>query len=204
MTEHRYRLSFTTGGLLLREAGVAAALYQREVDWSKVRTIIESENLLQGRTVASRHRLAREVIQRLAELTDDEIDLIVDATSAERGHLMWAAACRRYSLLGEFAEEVLRERFLVLAPELDHSDFDSFAHMKAMWHQELAALKESTYRKLRSNIFLMLREAGLLSDKGRITPAVLTERLIAVFANGIASDVRFFPTNESVAQRGGR
>lgn len=204
MTEHRYRLSFTTGGLLVREAGVAAALYQREVDWSKVRTMIESENLLQGRTVASRHRLAREVIQRLAELTDDEVDLIVDATSAERGHLMWAAACRRYSLLGEFAEEVLRERFLVLAPELDHSDFDSFAHMKAMWHQELAALKESTYHKLRSNVFLMLREAGLLSDNGRIIPAVLTERLIAVFANGTASDVRFFPTNESVAQRGGR
>ena len=39
-----------------------------------------------------------------------------------------------------------------------------------MWHEELAELKESTYRKLRSNVFLMLREAGLLSDNGRINP----------------------------------
>ena len=204
MTEHRYRLSFTTGDLLVREAGIAAALYQREGDWSKVRETLEAENLLQGRTVSSGHRVAREVVQRLAELTDDEIDLLVDATSVERGHLMWAAACRRYSLLGQFAEEVLRERFLVLAPVLDHSDFDSFAHMKAMWHEELSELKESTYRKLRANVFLMLREAGLLSDNGRIIPAVLTERLIAMFASSTASDVRFFPTTESVSPRSGR
>jgi hypothetical protein len=204
VTQHRYRLSFTTGGLLVREAGIVAPLYQREGDWSKVRATLDSENLLQGRTVSSGHRVAREIVQRLAELTNDEIDLLVDATSVERGHLMWAAACRRYSLLGEFAEEVLRERFLVLAPVLDHSDFDSFAHMKAMWHEELAELKESTYRKLRANVFLMLREAGLLSDNERIIPAVLTERLIAVFANSTESDVRFFPTTESMAPRGGR
>jgi len=202
--EHRYRLSFTTGGLLVREAGIAASLYQRLGDWTKVRTTLESENLLQGRTVSSGHRVAREVVQRLAALTDDEIDLLVDATSSERGHLMWAAACRRYDLLGEFAEEVLRERFLVLAPVLEHSDFDSFAHIKATWHDELAELKDSTYRKLRANVFLMLREAGMLSDSGNIVPAVLSDRLIAEFARSSACDVRFFPTNESLTPRGGQ
>ena len=204
MTESRYRLSFTVGGLLVREAGVAAPLYQRLGDWSKVRATLESENLLQARTVSSGHRLAREVVQRLAELTDDEIDLLADATSIERGHLMWAAACRCYSLLGEFAEEVLRERFLVLAPTLDPADFDSFVRTKAMWHEELAELKESTSRKLRANLFLMLREAGLLSDDGRINPVILTDRLAAVFAKRTASDVRFFPTNESATPRSGR
>ena len=204
MTEQRYRLSFTTGGLLVREAGIAATVYQREGDWSKVREFLETENLLQGRTVSSGHRVAREVVQRLAELTNDEIDLLVDTTSVERGHLMWAAACRRYSLLGEFAEEVLRERFLVLAPVLDHSDFDSFAHMKALWHEELAELKESTYLKLRANVFLMLREAGLLSDNGHIIPAVLTDRLTVAFSTSATGDVRFFPTTESISPGGGR
>lgn len=204
MTEHRYRLSFTAGGLLVREARVAASLYQQLGDWSKVRTTLESENLLQTRTVSTRHRIAREVVQRLAELTDDEIHLLVDVTSVERGHLMWAAACRRYSLLGEFAEEVLRERFLVLAPTLGHSDFDSFLRTKAMWHEELAELKESTFRKLRANVFLMLREAGLLSDNGHINPVMLTDRLAAGFANSTPSDIRFFPTNVSVSPGGGQ
>jgi hypothetical protein len=143
-------------------------------------------------------------VQRLAELTDTEIELLVDGTSVERGHLMWAAACRRYGLLGEFAEEVLRERFLVLAPTLDHSDFDSFMRTKAMWHEELGALKDTTYRKLRANVFLMLHEAGLLGDSGHITPVVLTDRLAAVFGSRSPSDVRFFPTNDPVAPEGRR
>ena len=126
MTLPRYRLSFTSGGLLVREAGVAAHLYQDLGDWAKVRARIDEENSLQARTVASARRLAREVVQRLSELTDTEIDLVVDATSAERGHLLWVAACRRYDLLGEFAEEVVRERFLLLAPTLSPEHFDAF------------------------------------------------------------------------------
>ena len=204
MDASRYRLSFTSGGLLIREAGVAASLYQRESDWAKVRSLLVSENLLQARTLSSGQRRAREVVQRLAEFSDVEVNLLVDSTSIERGYLMRAAACRRYALLGEFAEEVLRERFLVLAPSLDYSDFDSFVRTKAMWHNELAELKESTYRKLRTNVFLMLREAGLLGDNGHINPVLLTDRLIAIFGHGMSRDVRFFPTSESVSSGGGR
>lgn len=192
------------GGLLVRESAVVATLYRRLGDWAKVRAAIESENLLQARTVSSGRRLAREVVQRLAELTDDEIDLLADATSVERAHLMWAAACRRYALLGEFAEEVVRERYLVLAPTLDHSDFDSFMRTKAMWHEELAELKESTYRKLRSNVFLMLHELGVLDESGNTAPAVLTDRVAAAFSARATSDVRFFPTSLPTAATGGQ
>jgi len=204
MTEHRYRLSFTTGGLLVREADIAAPLYQRLCDWAKVREAIESENLLQARTVSSGQRLAREVVQRLTELTDGEIDLLTEASAAERGYLLWVAACRRYKLLGEFAEEVLRERFLVLASALDRADFDSFVRTKSMWHEELAELKASTSQRLRSNAFLMMHEAGLLGDGDHITPVVLTERLADMLDGRTPSDLRFFPTNEPVAAGGER
>jgi len=194
-----YRLSFTTGGLLVREADVAVPLYRTLSDWVKVRELIASENLFKTRTVSSGTRLAREVIQRLAELSAEELDLFVDATSVERGHLMWVAACRRYSLLGEFAEDVLRERFLLLTPTLDHAAFDSFIRTKAIWHQELDAIKESTYRKLRSNVFLMLHEGGMLSDNGQILQVVLTGRLAKLIAIRGNSDVRLFPMNAPVS-----
>jgi hypothetical protein len=185
----RYALSFTSGALLVREALVAAALYLREHDWARVRELIEEDNLLQSRTRSSGFRLAREVTQRLSVLSDTEIGLLVDATPTERGYLMWAATCRRYDLIGEFAEEVLRERFLVLGTTLDYGDFDSFIRGKALWHEEVADLKESTLRKLRSNVFRMLVEAGLLSDDGRIVQAVLSARL----KDALAGDIRFFP-----------
>lgn len=187
--EPRYALSFTSGALLVRDALVAAPIYLREHDWPKVREQLEADNLLQSRTRSSGFRLAREVTQRLAVLSQTEIEMLIDVTPTERGYLMWAAACRRYDLIGEFAEEVLRERFLVLATTLDYDDFDSFIRGKALWHEELAALKESTMRKLRSNIFRMLIEAGLLSEDGHILPAALSERL----ADTLGNDIRFFP-----------
>jgi hypothetical protein len=177
----------------MREALVAAPIYLREHDWSKVRELIEEDNLLQSRTRSSGFRLAREVAQRLSVLTDAEIELLIDATTSERGHLMWAAACRRYDLIGEFAEEVVRERFLILASRLDYDDFDSFVRGKSLWHEEVADLKASTLQKLRSTAFRMLVEAGLLTDDGHILQAVLSTRVADVLSARTPTDIRFFP-----------
>ncbi|WP_314191901.1 DUF1819 family protein [uncultured Arthrobacter sp.] len=197
----RYALSFTSGALLVREAAVVAPIYSNERDWAKVRAVIAGENLLQARTVASGFRLVREVIQRLAVLTDDEIKLLIEATSTERGHLLWAAACRRYDLVGEFAEEVVRERFLLLTPALDHNDFDSFLRSKSLWHSELSELKDSTRLKLRSNLFRMLKEAGLLSSGGLIQPAMMSQRVVSALSARTPNDLRFFPTAHDAAER---
>lgn len=196
MTDHatRYALSFTSGALLTREASVAVPLYLREHEWAKVRAAIEEDNLLQARTRSAGARLGREVVQRLAVLSGEELELLLDATPTERGHLMWAAACRRYALIGEFAEEVLRERFLLLTPTLEHGDFDSFLRGKALWHDELAELRESTLLKLRATLFRMLREAGLLAKDGRILRAMLSDRVATALAARPPSDLRFFPT----------
>lgn len=194
----RYALSFTSGALLMREALIVAPIFLREHDWAKVRQLIEEDNLLQARTVATGHRRSREVAQRLAVLTERELELLVDSTTSERGHLLWAAACRHYDLIGDFAEEVLRERFLLLTPTLDHDDFDSFIRSKALWHEEVAALKDSTLRKLRSNVFRMLVEAGLLTEDGRILQAVLSNRVADVLSARTPSDIHFFPTGGGV------
>ncbi len=126
----RYALSFTTGALLAREAALLAPVYIEQRDWEQVRDLAVKGNLLQARTHRTGVRLASETVQRLSVLADDEVDLLIKATASERAHLMWAAACRRYEFIGEFAEEVLRERFLLLASTLEYQDFDSFVRAK--------------------------------------------------------------------------
>ncbi|MET3769838.1 hypothetical protein ABIB15_002542 [Marisediminicola sp. UYEF4] len=190
----RYALSFTSGALLSREAVIAAPLYLRERDWARVRELIRENNLLQSRTTSSGFRLAREVAQRLAVLTDSELELLTEATATERAHLMWVAACRRYTLIGDFAEEVVRERFILLTPNLSYDHFDSFIRGKALWHSELADLKDSTMQKIRSTVFQMLTEASLLSGRGDILPAVPSERVLDALDAHTPSDVRFLPT----------
>lgn len=200
-TMPNYRLSFSVGGLFLREAAVAAPLYLRDLDWAAARAEIESNNLLQTRTTTSGQRMSRELVQRLGELTFDELQLLVDGTARERGHLMWIAACRRYALIGEFAEEVVRERFLLMTPDLGHDEFDAFIRQKALWHPELTELADSTYRKLRSNLFAMLREAELLSPVGRIVHSIPSARVTAALGERATADLRFFPMTDADIER---
>lgn len=196
----RYALSFTTGALLAREAALVTPVYVEERDWERTRDQAVKGNLLQARTHSTGVRLVRETVKRLSALGDDEVELLIDGTASERGYLMWAAACRRYGLIGEFAEEVLRERFLIFASRLGYEDFNSFVRTKALWHEELAEIKDSTLQKLRSNVFKMLHEAELLSDAGVIMPAVLSERVVAVLGSRSPSDLRFFPTQAKAVQ----
>ncbi|MCT1605414.1 DUF1819 family protein [Dermacoccus nishinomiyaensis] len=192
----RYALSFTSGALLAREAVIAAPLFLDVRDWGLVRDQLRSENMFQARTASSGFRLAREVAQRLAVLTDPELELLRDASPSERGHLMWVAACRRYAFIGDFAEEVVRERFLLLTPTLGYDDFDSFVRGKALWHPELAEVKDSTLQKLRSTVFRMLTEAGLLAG-GEIVNAALSERVRDALDAQLLSDLRYLPARDS-------
>lgn len=190
----RYALSFSSGGLLLREGEVVAETYLISRDWDETRAQAIEVNLLQTRTASSRARLTRETIQRLAVLTDRELELLTQASPTEQRHLMWAAACRRYDFIGDFAEEVLRERFLLMTPTLSVEDFDRFLTGKSLWHPELDELKPSTGQKLRATLFRMLQEAGLGTPDGNIVPAVLSERVAEALNSRAPSDIRFFPT----------
>lgn len=198
-TQSRYALSFSSGSLLMRESVVAVPIYLCERDWGAVRDRLQRENLLQARTFTSAQRRSRETVQRLEVLTDSELELLVDATSTERGHLLWTAACRRYALIGEFAEEVLRDKFLLLATSVTHDDFDAFVREKALWHEELSDLRESTLIKLRATLFRMLVEAGLISDTWAISQVLLSDRVVELLERRTPSDVRFFPTRIGLA-----
>jgi hypothetical protein len=196
-TDDRYALSFTTGGLLVLEAAVLAPIYTEHRDWVKVRDLAVKENLLQARTHSTGVRRVREAVNRLSVLSDLEVESLIEITASERAHLMWAAACRRYNLIGEFAEEVLRERFLTLAGTVTYKDYDSFYRAKAMWHDELDEVTELSYKKLRQVLFKMMTEAGLLTMQGGIEPALLSARVVEVLTERTPSEIRFFTTREA-------
>ncbi|WP_454778212.1 DUF1819 family protein [Georgenia muralis] len=190
----RYALSFTSGALLATEAAVVAPVYLRSHEWASTRVEVKDANLLQSRVASSTRRVLGALIPRLQLLSEAELRIVSDGTSTERGHLMWAAACRRYDLIGEFAEEVLRERFLTLAGTVSYEDYDSFYRAKALWHEELDEVTDLSYKKLRQVLFKMMIEAGLLNTQGRIEPALLSVRVADSLNERTPTDIRFFPT----------
>ncbi len=197
MTNDKYCMSFTTGGLFHHESLNLAVLYLDIEDWNTVRQKVIAENLLQARTLNTSRRVCREIISRLKTLDAGELDLLVASNPREQGYLLWLAVCRRYRFIADFAVEVMRERFITLKTDLNYADFDAFFNRKSEWYAELDQLRSTTRNKLRQVMFKMLREADLLTANNMIKATMLSPGLVEVISHGNRRDVFFFPAFES-------
>lgn len=200
MTE-RYQLSFTTGGLFLQEASTVAECYLRLGDWPATRAQVRQENLLQVRTAAAATRISKEITARLQQLNEVELQTLLGSSLRDQAYLLWVAACRRYAFIREFAIEVLREQYLLLRRQVSFADYDSFYNGKALWHAELDDIAHSTQLKLRQNLFRMLREADLVSEKHEIHPAQLSPHLAQLLAKQGRQELLVFPATENDIQK---
>ena len=200
MTNDRYSMSFTTGCLFYRESVKLATLFVDLKDWNIVRNTVLADNLLQARTQNTSKRFCREIISRLKTLSGQELELLINGTPQEQAYLLWLAICRRYKFIGDFAVEIIRERFISLKTDLNNEDFEAFIHKKSERHSEIDAIQPSTRSKLRQVLFKMLREAELLTVNNTINAALLSPRLVQVIAHHQHRDLLFFPVFESDLQ----
>lgn len=197
MSNERYTMSFTTGGLFHRESVELAALYLALGDWDSVMDRVMAENLLQTRTVNSLKRISSEVISRLMTFSKGELEFLVESNHNEQAYLLWVAVCRRYKFIAEFAVEVLREHYHTLKPDVSRDDFDYFYNRKSDWHLELDEITPSTREKLRQVLFKILREADLITTNNMILAAMLSPRLIDLIQKSGRRDILYFPIFES-------
>jgi len=197
MTDDKYCMSFTTGGLFHHESLKLAALYLDLGDWDSVRGKVIAENLMQTRTLSTLKRVCREVVSRLRTLTQGELEFLVEGSRQEQACLLWLAVCRRYRFIADFAVEVLRERLITLKTDLNHEDFDSFFNRKSEWHLELDKISQATRSKLRQVLFKILREAYLLTTNNIINAPLLSPRLLDLIHQGSGREVLYFPVYES-------
>ena len=197
----RYRLSFTTGGLFLQEAPLVVERYLALRDWKQTREQVRSENLLQVRTTAAATRISQELIARLELLDLEELEFLVDGSLREQGYLLWAATCRRYTFIRDFAREVLREHYLLLRRQLTTNDYEAFCNAKALWHAELDELASSTHSKLRQNLFRMLRDADLVSAQHQIQPVLIDPALARLLGRHGDEQLLIFPATDHEIKR---
>ncbi len=182
----RYKLSFTATTLGLTESINVAEIYLGCHDWEITRDIINNENTLQSRTITRNKRVAWEIVHRLSELTDSQLELLVEGSLEEQRLLLWFAICNYYQLIREFAIEVLHEKFLVMDMHLSDDDYQAFYLRKMDWHPELEIITENTQYKLRWVLFKMMREAGLLTEHGeiiRVMPSIGLSKALRTHAD---------------------
>lgn len=104
-----YALSFTTGGLFVAEASVAARLYNELNEWRAVRQELASGQHVAFRTKATANRVSREIVSRLELLNREKLSLLAEGAPNVRVAISWIAACRRFEMIADFARTVIAE-----------------------------------------------------------------------------------------------
>jgi hypothetical protein len=196
-----YLLSFTGSSLSVAESIKISEVYLELKDWEAVERKVKSENLLQARTKSSVQRVYQELAPRLQQLSQEQLELLVDGTPQEQKQLLWLAVCKRYSFIREFAVEVLHEKHLRLEHQLTEFDYDAFYNRKADWHPELDALEDTTRGKLKTRLFRMLLEAGLITKDRRIIPVVFSQRMVDVLLPDAPMSFEIYPVSQSEIRR---
>lgn len=188
-----YLMSFGTGGLYLNETLAIVAVHQQGVSWEDTAIRARMVGAFPVRKESSAKRTIREITHRLRCLDTDELQLLVDGHRDEQLALMWLATCRAYRFIGEFAEEILVDRYRSFRTDLTYDDFDSFFARKAEWSLQLAKISESTRKKLRAVLFRLAREADIIGPDDRILGTVLSGRLISLIEQKGAGETIYFP-----------
>ena len=212
--EQRYRLSFTVGGLLAPQGRILAAMLiddaaatgsalPRDDDEvgecvTRIRRQAIDDNALAIRTQAANSRMVSEVSKRLSALTVRELRHLADRDTpmADCRTLMWVAMCRYYAIIGEFAHDVLRDRYLLGMPTVTYADYDRFMTGRAMWHPELEELSAVTAAKLRSNLFKALDEAELVNKTDNTLQAALLGAAVTGILEHRPESFLFLPMRE--------
>jgi hypothetical protein len=192
-------MSFGTGGLYLKESLLIAALHHLAGSWEATSSRALEAGAFPVRKESSAKRSIREIVHRLRCLDADELNFLLDADRNDQLALLWLATCRAYRFIGEFAEEVIVDRYQSFRADLSHDDFDVFFARKAECSEKLAGISDSTRVKLRAVLFRLMREAGVITPDNRILGTMLSGRFLVIIKRAGAGEIRFFPGGQRLS-----
>ena len=185
----KYKMSFTTAGLLRNETVAVATLFAESQDWAVVQRHVLDENCIQLNAMSSRRRIFREIRMRLEKLSAEEMKLLTSGTRRDVDAILWLSICRLYGFIGDFAREVIREKNLSLQRKIEFVDFNLFVEQKAVIHPELLELTDSTMKRLRQMLFSFMRNCGLIDRDGNIQPMLFSSG----FMRTMKDEMVYFP-----------
>lgn len=180
-TREPYRLSFTSASSQLPKfVHLAALVIESKYDPDDL-----GHEQLGKEKESTNIRQFRELKHRLKTLTKDEIDLLAHGNLLDQKHIVLLAICKTYRFIFDFIVEVLRDKALVYDFEIRNSDYNSFINRKLFDHPELEKLTESSKAKIKTVLFRILSEVGLIDNaKSRvIQPVLLSNELEKVVVN---------------------
>ena len=188
-----YNLSITGATLRRPDTLATACLYLELGDWVEVRRRIVTDNLYQLNSEASLKRFAGDIIGRLRNLSDDEIAFLVNSHSDDQSAMLWVAICRTYPFVSGLSAAVLRDGFERSIPTYTEGAFEAYFELEAETYPELRRLSLRSHKKVRTQIFRILVECGMVAEDGTITPIHPSPAFVNAIDAAHQDDLDLFP-----------
>jgi hypothetical protein len=159
----KYSLAFTAASLRLNEMVLAAkAIIEHSItDYSELTEDHVDFNTAKAETS---RRSFREIRNRLIQLTPNQIEMLANGSLIQQKQIAFLAVCKHYLFIKDFVVEVLWDKTMVFNYQINESDFNSFINRKIPLQPELETFSESTLKKAKQVLFLILEQAGIINN----------------------------------------
>lgn len=191
--QKKYKMSFTASSVRRRESAIIAELFLRHADWDAVYNEVLSDNILQLNSISSQKRIYAEIKLRLKHLTTSELQILANDDPSNSEAILWLAICRTYSFIGDFAKEVIHEKYISFQKSIEDCDYELFFEKKSTLHPELNELTDMTRKKIKQIVFKLLRECNILGRNNEILAFYCSPELRSSLKT---DELGYFPTNE--------
>ena len=156
----RYKFSFTAASL---QVPVMTSLAEKMVNEGLTLDELKPEDVGKER-VKTNERQFREMKARLATLSVNEMEHLVDSTYEEQRLLSMIAFARAYRFFYDFVTEVVAQKVVLFDYTLTDMDYHVFFSRVAVDHPEAEQLTTITQKKVKQYTFKVLEQAGLINN----------------------------------------
>lgn len=189
----KYCLSMSGSSVRRPDTLATARTYLELGDWTKTRKHVVDANLYQLNAESSRKRVSGELVKRLQTLSDEEVRFLVDSYGDDQSAMLWVSVCRTYEFVHDISIGVLKDRYESGIPTYTEGAYEAFFEEQAMLHPELERLTSGSRKKMRNQVFRMMVECDLVSEKGDITPIHPSPDFVRIVDLGHRDDLDLFP-----------
>ena len=158
-----YSFSYTAASLRLNEMIKVAntLLNEGKADLTMVK---ENGIAFSSTKTSTSIREFREIKNRLKKLTPKQLDIIANGDLNSQKQIGFLSMCKHYAIIKDFTIEVLRDKVLVFNYQINESDFKTFIESKMLLHPELEQFSDSTLKKAKQVLFLILEQSGIINS----------------------------------------
>lgn len=185
-----YKFSFTALSLKVRET---ISLAQKLKDENLSLEDLSPKDLSDQRGATSKRKF-QELIRRLNQLSEQELDLLAEGNPHEQKQLCLLGFARYYRFFYEFVTESMMDKIMVFDYELTDRDINSFISRKSIDHPELESLAETTRKKVVQVLWKVLEQSELINSvtDRKITPPFLEKRVENLVLKSNPDDLKIF------------